>query len=178
MSDMYAFIVVGDTTDHGGIVLEGSPADTIDGKPIARVGDKVYCKKCRRDTYITEGNPQVLIDGRMAAFHTALTSCGARLIAKQNTNFIGGSEDGGAQGIGVSDEEEHITLQDPHDEQASLPESAAPGLPYYIETADGRVFSGRVESDGKLPRIETDGEDAYTVLWGDDALLKIEEGAA
>ena len=85
------FIVVGDTTDHGGKVLEGSPADTIDGKPIARVGDKVHCPRstCRGSQVIVEGDPAVLVDGKPAAFHGAKTSCGAVLIASKVDNQVG-----------------------------------------------------------------------------------------
>jgi len=47
------------------------------------------------------------------------------------------------------------------------------GLPYYIETADGRVHFGRLDASGTLPRVYT-GDDAgsYTVHWGDDAIAK------
>jgi hypothetical protein len=50
------------------------------------------------------------------------------------------------------------------------------GVPYFIETMDGRTFSGRVGADGLLPRIDTYGEDEYKVLWGDEALAKMNEG--
>ncbi len=85
------FIVVGDKTDHGGEVLEGSPRDTINGKMIARVGDKVHCPRsnCRGEQTIIEGDPTVIIEGKPAAFHGAKTSCGAVLIASQMDNTIG-----------------------------------------------------------------------------------------
>lgn len=47
-------------------------------------------------------------------------------------------------------------------------------MPYYVETMDGRTFSGCAGLDGVLPRIDTYGEDEYTVYWGDDALAKME----
>lgn len=37
------FIVVGDRTSHGGVVVSGDITCTIDGQPVARVGDKVFC---------------------------------------------------------------------------------------------------------------------------------------
>lgn len=52
----------------------------------------------------------------------------------------------------------------PHDEPVLLRHPHVEGLPYRIETMDGRVFSGRLGPDGLLPRIETFGEDEYTVL--------------
>jgi hypothetical protein len=36
-----------DPTSHGGTVLEGSLADICHGKPIAFIGHKVHCPKCK-----------------------------------------------------------------------------------------------------------------------------------
>jgi hypothetical protein len=46
--------------------------------------------------------------------------------------------------------------------------------PYFIETADGRVFSGRLDASRRLPRVHTAVSDNYTVFWGDDALVRQE----
>ena len=80
-------IVVGDSTNHGGTVLSGSPASTINGKPIARIGDKVSCSKEGHDhtTTIVTGDPTLIIDGKPAARDGDQTDCGARLIATQLT---------------------------------------------------------------------------------------------
>lgn len=59
------------------------------------------------------------------------------------------------------------------DEQirASASSVSLEGYPYLIEMADGRMFSGCVESGGALPRMMTgDNASEYTVYWGDDAL--------
>ncbi|KAB0585139.1 PAAR domain-containing protein [Ideonella dechloratans] len=79
------FIVVGDTTSHGGTVLEGAPSTTTGGKPIARVGDKVSCPKRGHGgtTVIATGDPSCLIDGKPAARHGDTTACGATLISSQ-----------------------------------------------------------------------------------------------
>ncbi len=36
-------ITVGDKTDHGGTVISGPSANSINGKAVARLGDKVAC---------------------------------------------------------------------------------------------------------------------------------------
>ncbi|MFC0696849.1 hypothetical protein [Paraburkholderia humisilvae] len=67
----------------------------------------------------------------------------------------------------------------PFNEQirATTPTASLDGYPYFIEMADGRVFSGRVESGGALPRMVTgDNADEYTVYWGGAALIKTSEG--
>ena len=79
------FIVVGDRTDHGGVVIEGAPSTLTHGKRIARVGDKVSCplKGHGGITVIASGDPSCIIDGQPAARHGDKTACGATLLAAQ-----------------------------------------------------------------------------------------------
>ena len=84
-------ILMGDKTDHGGVVIEGAPNSDIDGKRIARIGDKVTCpqKGHGGTTVIVTGDPTCLIDGKPVARHGDKTACGATLIAtQQNTTDI------------------------------------------------------------------------------------------
>lgn len=79
------FIVIGDKTDHGGVVIQGAVATDAAGKPIARVGDKVTCPRRGHGkmTVIVSGDPTCVIDGQPAARHGDKTACGATLIASQ-----------------------------------------------------------------------------------------------
>ncbi|MBY4897539.1 PAAR domain-containing protein [Cupriavidus sp. AU9028] len=85
------FIVLGDKTDHGGVVISASGTSTAHGKGIACVGDRVTCPKSGhgRETTIVTGDPTVLIDGRAAARHGDKTACGAVLLSSQG---VTGSE--------------------------------------------------------------------------------------
>lgn len=80
------FIVIGDTTDHGGVVISGSPTHLIDGKPMARLGDQVNCPERYPDetphgvNNIIEGEPTCLLNGIPAALHGHKTACGCSLI--------------------------------------------------------------------------------------------------
>ena len=82
------FIVLGDSTSHGGTVIEASGMTDTHGKRIARVGDKVTCPKKGhgRTTVIATGAPTMLIDGQPAARHGDKTACGATLIASQSAS--------------------------------------------------------------------------------------------
>ncbi|KVN34056.1 hypothetical protein WJ63_04195 [Burkholderia pyrrocinia] len=83
-----AMIYVGDTTTHGGRVLEGSATATIDGKPIAGVGHKVLCPQCKGVFPILPdaGRPYPhQIAGRDTAVEGMKTACGATLIASQSS---------------------------------------------------------------------------------------------
>jgi uncharacterized Zn-binding protein involved in type VI secretion len=78
-------ICVGDKTDHGGVVIEGSLFDTIDSRAVARVGDKVTCPRhgCPDTTVIISGDMTCMFDGKAVARHGDKTACGATLIASQ-----------------------------------------------------------------------------------------------
>jgi uncharacterized Zn-binding protein involved in type VI secretion len=78
-------IVLGDKTDHGGVVIEASKFSDSGGKGIARVGDKVTCPKRGHGetTVIVSGDPTMIVDGMPAARHGDKTACGATLIATQ-----------------------------------------------------------------------------------------------
>ena len=80
------FILVGDTTDHGGTVISGAPSSDVQGRQIARVGDQVTCPKKGhgRVTTIVSGDPTCVIDGAPAARQGDKTACGATLIATQS----------------------------------------------------------------------------------------------
>ena len=80
---MAAYITVGAKTSHGGTVISGSPHTTHNGIPVARKGDKVQCKKCKKVVTIVTGDPSFVIDGAPVARDGDITSCGAKLIAVQ-----------------------------------------------------------------------------------------------
>jgi uncharacterized Zn-binding protein involved in type VI secretion len=76
------FVVLGDTTDHGGAVITAAGTSDIGGQAIACVGDKVRCPR-HGITTITSGDSTVVIDGRPVARHGDKTECGATLVAAQ-----------------------------------------------------------------------------------------------
>lgn len=63
-SMMRCVIRLGDKTDHGGSVITGSSTMIIQGKGVARVGDKVSCPiKGHGVTTIIEGSPKMRDQG-------------------------------------------------------------------------------------------------------------------
>lgn len=91
-------IRLGDSTSHGGKVLEGSATDICHGKPIAFIGHKVLCPKCKGTFPIVEGVQTTTIFGKGVAIAGMKTACGASLIPSQFTDVItpGGGGGGGA----------------------------------------------------------------------------------
>jgi uncharacterized Zn-binding protein involved in type VI secretion len=79
------FIVLGDTTTHGGTVITawGAGRWTIDGKPVACIGDKVFCPLCKGVYTIVEGasDPDTTLDGKNVAREFDGVDCGAKLVS-------------------------------------------------------------------------------------------------
>jgi uncharacterized Zn-binding protein involved in type VI secretion len=75
---------MGDSTSHGGTVIEGDPVFTTGGKPVALVGHMVTCPKCKGSPFpIVTGAPDFVSNGRPVARHGDKTACGASLVAGQ-----------------------------------------------------------------------------------------------
>jgi uncharacterized Zn-binding protein involved in type VI secretion len=78
----------GDPTSHNGTVLEGSLTDICHGKPIAFIGHKVSCPKCKGIFPIIEGVTTTTFYGKGVAIAGMKTACGAVLIATQFTDVV------------------------------------------------------------------------------------------
>ena len=79
-------ITVGDKTDHGGIVMTGSPTHDIHGRAIARLGDQVSCPlfypggKPHGVNKITTAHATFSVNGVLVAVEGCSTECGCKLI--------------------------------------------------------------------------------------------------
>jgi uncharacterized Zn-binding protein involved in type VI secretion len=82
---MRPFIRVGDSTDHGGVVVGGASSDMFEGQPVARVSDSVTCPK-HGPTTIVSGDATMLVDGKAVARHGDKCACGATLMASQSVS--------------------------------------------------------------------------------------------
>ncbi|WP_339429949.1 PAAR domain-containing protein [Pseudomonas taetrolens] len=78
---MKDIIRLGDTTTHGGVVLEAFPQTDLNGKPIAGVGHKVSCPLCKGVFPIAEGSNTYTVSDIPVALDGMKTACGAVLIA-------------------------------------------------------------------------------------------------
>jgi uncharacterized Zn-binding protein involved in type VI secretion len=72
---------LGDTTDHGGSVIESIPHSNLNGKPMAGRGNMVLCPKCKGSFPIIEGSATYRVNGVPVALDGMKTACGASLIA-------------------------------------------------------------------------------------------------
>jgi uncharacterized Zn-binding protein involved in type VI secretion len=182
MMRIIGWIREGDRAACGGLVVEGDPLCRSDGRAYSFEGARIDCPtKC----VIAEGfQRRTLTNRRHAVIHGMKTSGGCPLISTIN-EFNGVVNETGApvptvffrnakgDWIGVC---KRAQEESPFDEQVKLAALPIEGIPYFIETHDGRKFSGRTGAGGLLPRIETYGEDEYAIWWGDEALARMTEG--
>lgn len=92
---MKMIIVVGDRHSGDGSVITGSDTTDIDGKAVARIGDKAICRKHAGTYSIITGDPSWIIDGKAAACHGDKLACGCSLFSGQQQRVsitAGGSE--------------------------------------------------------------------------------------
>ncbi|WP_080411428.1 PAAR domain-containing protein [Burkholderia ubonensis] len=80
---MFDAIRLGDATDHGGRVVSASSNMRIDGRCVARKGDKVTCPKHPdvSPNLIIDGFEQGTNNGVPVARHGYRATCGCRLIS-------------------------------------------------------------------------------------------------
>lgn len=74
-------ICVGDKTSCGGIISTGSTSANVNGRPIARVGDKIACKK---NCVIVTGDDTKRIGGAAMALHGSRTSERCTCLSENN----------------------------------------------------------------------------------------------
>ncbi|GLS04544.1 hypothetical protein GCM10007860_16910 [Chitiniphilus shinanonensis] len=151
------FIVLGDRTSHGGVVISGDPQCTIDGRPVARVGDLATCPRCGRLTHIVSTRYPTLGPGKALAYHLDTLECGAVLYSRYNDQL----------GWGHASEAD---LLPPPAQIAPAPQplfhshfvlrdnqtgSPAPGVPYRIVSADSDPVSGITDPLGRTQPVTT-----------------------
>ena len=160
------FIVVGDQTDHGGVVVEGSGMTDTHGKRIARVGDQVTCPKTGHGTtVIVTGDPTMIIDGKAAAREGDKCACGATLIAGQRVSTTGDGESSNtpANSSGVfaryassTNDTDTGHSHDIHflvtDETTGKP---LIHTPYRLTLEDGTSVTGRTDGQGLTRKISS-----------------------
>jgi len=164
------WIVVGDTAEGGGQVLTGSPFTDIDGKAVARIGDKALCQRHGGVFDIATGDHSIVIDGQPLARQGDRLACGCSLLAAQQTLvYVDALAGQGAEVAGpgtLADAQNAAvgvlpqTWQPPFDQAVRfVGPTGVPlaGLGYVLTLEDGAEHLGVTDSDGTTERVGADG---------------------
>ncbi|WP_241288452.1 PAAR domain-containing protein [Burkholderia stabilis] len=90
------FILKGDTTDHGGVVIDGIANSSFDGRELAYLGGAVFCAACKSPGVIVSdgGERTMTVMGKVVALEHDLCQClctpQPKLIPSQATGTISG----------------------------------------------------------------------------------------
>ncbi|MBU0783220.1 MAG: PAAR domain-containing protein [Gammaproteobacteria bacterium] len=148
----------GDTTSHGGTVLEGFPFYTVEGRAVAAMGHKVACPLCKGVFPIAQGNPAHTFNNVPLAYEGMKTACGASLIASQasttHTSPTGSVARVAEQQIpdnplGNQTEDKVVQFVIRHHETQEPLE----GVPYSIKLSTGATETGHSNADGLTRKL-------------------------
>lgn len=84
-----AIVLNGDCIDHGGYVIASDTAMTVNGKAVARIGDKVICHKHGKTEIIASSKTELTVDNKRVARIGDRTKCGAKLLGGSMDTFAG-----------------------------------------------------------------------------------------
>ncbi|MFM0250286.1 PAAR domain-containing protein [Paraburkholderia sediminicola] len=192
MTTFYS-VVEGDPLDSGGNsrIIDGLANCTIRGddgrdRRMAFLGHKAWCDRCKSAGEIVAaarcGVNLRMFDAtirRYQAVGNDKVMCGCpsapRIIPVYGRSWMLIDESGSVSTAATEISSSMSSLASARvDEQvkAVARGAAMEGYPYFAETADGHTSYGRTDANGSLPRIETQGDDSYTVHWGDEALAR------
>ena len=161
---------LGDPGSHGGAIITGAPTVIVNDRPMARVGDMYACPIHGPNPIIT-GVYSVIGQEQYVAHVGSKTACGAVILAGSPDTFVDDPVISGG-GVQFVVTEEYFY----YDEQIVAIDSASgdtiPYYPYFIETSDGRTFSGRTDDEGKTPRIKTQSAEDLVAYWGEEAVIR------
>ncbi|KWF33064.1 PAAR domain-containing protein [Burkholderia pseudomultivorans] len=88
------FILKGDTTDRGGVVLDGIAGSLFDGRELAYLGAPVFCAACdTQGVIVSDGGERTMsVMGKVVALEHDLCQCRCtpqpKLVASQRTGAI------------------------------------------------------------------------------------------
>ncbi|ABX17068.1 PAAR domain-containing protein [Burkholderia multivorans] len=183
--------VVGDGLSSGGTIAPyGGPRLLVHGHQAALIGGQAFCAACKTTGIIAKaGGPYRLrFQGEVALEHD-IVLCGCSTPPSIVAILAGEAWcDDRLEGLGevvssrTSTDGVVSLKKGAFDEQieAATRDSISGGwenYPYYIETVDGRIYSGVLDARGTLPRVNTGDESHnYTVYWGDEAIAKEHSG--
>ncbi|RKT26453.1 putative Zn-binding protein involved in type VI secretion [Paraburkholderia sp. RAU2J] len=170
------FIVLGDKTTAGGVVIQGEESCTNHGKPLAYHGAQVYCHACKTTGYICNIPPYrpMVLRGKQVALENDICLCKCepppRLIASQNTSSMS-FDSGELAAMGYTSNGTRIlqaAADALYDEQFTLTDSVGTPLPntYYTIIRPGDVLHGTTDSQGRTARYQTNGAQHISIHLG------------
>ena len=84
-----AIVLNNDCIDHGGYVVASDTSMTVNGKPVARIGDKVICFEHGNTEIVASSKTELTVGKKPVARIGDKTKCGAKLLGGSMDTFAG-----------------------------------------------------------------------------------------
>ncbi|MFI8012091.1 PAAR domain-containing protein [Acinetobacter sp. ABJ_C4_1] len=145
-------IVIGNVTDHGGMVSTGDNTYLIDGKAAHLEGMTHFCPKCKVTVTALSSSPLVVINGRSIIVAGDKASCGATFLPSQslwvrNQDSSSGSGSSSTNNSFVQNtEKENSVIFQFNDPKTGKP---LPDFPYELTLPTGEKIQGKTNNAGK-----------------------------
>jgi uncharacterized Zn-binding protein involved in type VI secretion len=163
------FIVLGDKTTAGGVVIQGEESCRNHGKALAYHGAQIYCHACKTTGYICNVPPYrpMILMGKQVALENDICICKCdpppRLIASQN-NASMSFDSGELAKMGClpdgrrMPESDSATVGSAFDDRYQLLDANTgeplAGVEYAIARANGQIEHGTTDADGHTHLLE------------------------
>lgn len=156
-----AIVRLGDTTTHGGTVLESFRQFNVYGRTVAGVGHRGHCPHCKRDFVIVVGVRHFSYFGVNVAVEGMATSCGALLIASQHQASM---DDPTLTSQALESMFATATLEEPAEASTdeleyyflvSRSDGPPPRLTYRIDSSGRKLHEGRLDASGSTIAFPT-----------------------
>ncbi|MDV7571231.1 PAAR domain-containing protein [Acinetobacter baumannii] len=145
-------IVIGNTTDHGGIVSTGDSTYLIDGKAAHVEGMTHFCPKCKVMVTALSSSPLVVINGRAIIVAGDKASCGATFLPSQSLWVRDQGSSSGSRSSTTNDnfvqntEKENSVVFQFNDPKTGKPLT---DFPYELTLPSGEKIQGKTNRAGK-----------------------------
>lgn len=170
---MRAVICKGDPTSHGGMVLEGNPIATANGRPIALKGHMTRCPQCKGDFLIVEGLGFHSFAGVGTVVEGMKTACGAQLIATTTVGFMMIDDRAEAQEALATAAAASVSTANKGRFRAVDEHSGEPvaGVGYRILLPGGAVLRGKTDAGGYTEQVVGHDPSTVDLMWDTDQLV-------
>ncbi|HAV4975556.1 PAAR domain-containing protein [Acinetobacter baumannii] len=145
-------IVIGNTTNHGGIVSTGDSTYLINGKAAHVEGMTHFCPKCKVTVTALSSSPLVVINGRAIIVAGDKASCGATFLPSQS---LWVRDQGSSSGSGSSSTNDSFVQNSEKENsvvfQFNDPNTGKPltDFPYELTLPSGEKIQGKTNRAGK-----------------------------
>jgi uncharacterized Zn-binding protein involved in type VI secretion len=86
-----AVVLDGDCLDHGGMVLASENSVFVNGRAVARIGDRAICQQHGITRLVRQGSSSVHSTSMPVARIGDVTECGAKVVGGSQDTFVGGT---------------------------------------------------------------------------------------